>query len=333
MPCTSQYSGLPLPAGTTVADAIDVGFPGIVTKLGSVASAEHGIFAGIVGLTAASAREARISVLLTAWAPATPPAEIATATATASARVTAPRPAPAASGCLRVGNRFWNISLLSVVAVLLAPRLGGARLRCARPRGARPRGARPRGAQPRGAGVHPRARRARAAARHEAGAATPAIRTHLRTDGLRAISITALRNRSGPPPRRPIGSVSRYAGGGGASSWMPGGPPAAPLNLRHPGQLAPPGATRAAGEARDTRRSAGHRGPSAAQRSPTTLSAMYSAIARLEVAPGEGALRTAVTGPRVAIRKSSTSEPSASSACALTPAAAGTRSSAESSGR
>src|SRR5579875_3321217 len=259
MPCTSQYSGLPLPAGTTVADAIDVGFPGIVTKLGSVASAEHGIFAGIVGLTAASAREARISVLLTAWAPATPPAEIATATATASARVTAPRPAPAASGCLRVGNRFWNISLLSAVGRLRAPRLGGARLRCARPRGA----------QPRGAGVHPRARRARAAARHEAGAATPAIRTHLRTDGLRAISITALRNRSGPPPRRPIGSVSRYAGGGGASSWMPGGPPAAPLNLRHPGQLAPPGATRAARGNSATRRSAGHpekRGPPGAER-------------------------------------------------------------------
>ena len=50
-------------------------------------------------------------------------------------------------------------------------------------------------------------------------------------------------------------------------------------------------------------------------RRSTTCSAMASA----EVAAGDGALRTAMTGPRVLIRKSSTSEPSVSMAWARTP--------------
>ena len=47
---------------------------------------------------------------------------------------------------------------------------------------------------------------------------------------------------------------------------------------------------------------------------------MCSAIARLDVAPGDGAFRTVVTVPMRPIRKSSTSEPSGSSAWARTPA-------------
>src|SRR5262249_44389858 len=58
-----------------------------------------------------------------------------------------------------------------------------------------------------------------------------------------------------------------------------------------------------------------------------------SAMARDGVAAGEGAWRTAVTGPRELMRKSSTSEPSRSTACARTPAGARTRSAARSSGR
>ena len=58
------------------------------------------------------------------------------------------------------------------------------------------------------------------------------------------------------------------------------------------------------------------------RQSASTTSTMCSAIASDDVAPGEGALRTAVTGPSRSIRKSSTSEPSGSSACARTPAPA-----------
>jgi len=66
--------------------------------------------------------------------------------------------------------------------------------------------------------------------------------------------------------------------------------------------------------------------------SRSASSAMCSAIAMLEVAPGEGAFRTETTGPSRLMRKSSTSDPSGSSACARTPAGAGTRSSAEIAG-
>ena len=53
---------------------------------------------------------------------------------------------------------------------------------------------------------------------------------------------------------------------------------------------------------------------------------MCSAIASDDVAPGDGAFRTVVTGPTRPIRKSSTSDPSGSRACARTPARARTRS-------
>ena len=49
-----------------------------------------------------------------------------------------------------------------------------------------------------------------------------------------------------------------------------------------------------------------------------------SAMAMDDVAAGEGALRIAVTGPIRWMRKSSTSDPSGSTACARTPASAGT---------
>jgi hypothetical protein len=49
---------------------------------------------------------------------------------------------------------------------------------------------------------------------------------------------------------------------------------------------------------------------------------MCSAMAREAVAPGDGALRTVMTSPVRMIRKSSTSDPSASTACARTPAGA-----------
>jgi hypothetical protein len=63
-----------------------------------------------------------------------------------------------------------------------------------------------------------------------------------------------------------------------------------------------------------------------------TRSSSSSAIASAEVAAGEGALRTQMTRPELARRKSSTSRPSAATACARTPAAAGTTSPARSSG-
>src|SRR5690606_29941512 len=59
---------------------------------------------------------------------------------------------------------------------------------------------------------------------------------------------------------------------------------------------------------------------------PSITSTTYSAIASEEVAAGDGALRTAVTGPRRSIRKSSTRVPSASRAWARTPAPARTTS-------
>ena len=46
---------------------------------------------------------------------------------------------------------------------------------------------------------------------------------------------------------------------------------------------------------------------------------MCSAMASDAVAAGDGAFRMAVTGPNVLTRKSSTSDPSGSTACARTP--------------
>ena len=59
---------------------------------------------------------------------------------------------------------------------------------------------------------------------------------------------------------------------------------------------------------------------------------MCSAMARDDVAAGEGALRTATTAPLRLIRKSSTRLPSVSSAWARMPAVEGTRSATVSSG-
>ena len=51
-----------------------------------------------------------------------------------------------------------------------------------------------------------------------------------------------------------------------------------------------------------------------------TIPAMCRAMAKLDVAAGEGALRTTTTRPCRPMRKSSTSAPSRSTACARTPA-------------
>ena len=60
---------------------------------------------------------------------------------------------------------------------------------------------------------------------------------------------------------------------------------------------------------------------------------MCSAMAIEAVAAGDGALRTAVTGPVRVMRKSSTRVPSASTAWARTPAGADTTSAMVSQGR
>jgi 2-polyprenyl-6-methoxyphenol hydroxylase-like FAD-dependent oxidoreductase len=75
-----------------------------------------------------------------------------------------------------------------------------------------------------------------------------------------------------------------------------------------------------------------HAGPRRPEPGRSMASTTCSAMARLEVAAGDGALRTAVTGPRRWMRKSSTRLPSRSSACARTPAPARTTSSGPMSG-
>jgi hypothetical protein len=60
---------------------------------------------------------------------------------------------------------------------------------------------------------------------------------------------------------------------------------------------------------------------------------MCSAIAIDAVAAGDGALRTVTTSPVRLIRKSSTSDPSGSTACARTPAGADVTSAAVIQGR
>src|SRR2546423_100878 len=60
MPFTSQYSGLPLAAGTTVADAIAVGYRGSPASPGHEATDGHDCLAGIVGLVGASLADAAI---------------------------------------------------------------------------------------------------------------------------------------------------------------------------------------------------------------------------------------------------------------------------------
>jgi hypothetical protein len=60
---------------------------------------------------------------------------------------------------------------------------------------------------------------------------------------------------------------------------------------------------------------------------------MCSAIASDAVAAGDGALRTEMTSPTRAITKSSTSVPSAATACARTPAGAAVTSPGDSQGR
>ena len=79
IPFTSQYSGLPPAAATSVVESMLVGKPGIVTRLGSVFSVEQSTLAGMVGLTAASRLDALTSARLV-WALATPPFEARTAT-------------------------------------------------------------------------------------------------------------------------------------------------------------------------------------------------------------------------------------------------------------
>ena len=91
MPWTSQYSGFVDVAATSVTDAIDVGKCGIPAKSVSACSCAQVIFAGIVGLVAASCFETLSSVGLVVLAPATAPEDPITATMTATATATAPR--------------------------------------------------------------------------------------------------------------------------------------------------------------------------------------------------------------------------------------------------
>src|SRR5436309_12823980 len=101
MPFTSQYSGLPLAAGTTVADAIAVGYFASPASPGHEATDEHDCRAGIVGLLAASLAEAATN--RDCAAPATPPpAEARTTTNTAAAE----RPRTDAIHARRAPTRF-----------------------------------------------------------------------------------------------------------------------------------------------------------------------------------------------------------------------------------
>src|SRR5262245_24809101 len=77
---------------------------------------------------------------------------------------------------------------------------------------------------------------------------------------------------------------------------------------------------------------AGRAGADSSLRRSRTRSARYSAIASEDVAAGDGAFRTAVTRPRLEIRKSSTSAPSRPRAWARTPDGPATRSALVSSG-
>ena len=103
------------------------------------------------------------------------------------------------------------------------------------------------------------------------------------------------------------------------------------VTRRHVDPLAGDGRPRPRGDrgAADRLRRAFRTGQTAAT---GTSPAMCSAIARLEVAAGEGALRTATTAPSTSIAKSSRRLPRRSTACARTPAGAGTRSARPSSG-
>ena len=104
IPLRSQYSGLPPAAATSVAESMLVGLPGIVTRLGSVASEAQLTWAGIVGLVDASLAESVTSTRLV-LALATPPAELSRMTAVvaiaaAPARLSQVRSGRARSECI-----------------------------------------------------------------------------------------------------------------------------------------------------------------------------------------------------------------------------------------
>ena len=140
-------------------------------------------------------------------------------------------------------------------------------------------------------------------------------------------------------PRRPLRRGLRRHGDGGLAGVRPDhGAPADGADGRA-GRRAAAGADRrgrrrraAGAAARGRARHPLVDGCGAGLRLSRTRSSSSSAIASDEVAAGLGALRTQVTRPDVASRKSSTSRPSAPTAWARTPAAAGTTSPARSSG-
>ena len=112
MPFRSQYSGLPPAAGTSAAESMLVGLPGMVIRLGSVAIEAQEVFAGISGLVAASLADARTSERFV-FALATPPPELST-TISAAART----PTTATPRAVR-GVRIRNEYMVSPLCVSL----------------------------------------------------------------------------------------------------------------------------------------------------------------------------------------------------------------------